>query len=59
MGSGLEFSHSILSPEWNADKTRVDKGSLLDCGRTPVPGDRCAGRSLWGGGWICGSWIWS
>jgi hypothetical protein len=55
MGSDLVYS--ILSPEWNADKTRV--GSLLDCSRTPVPGiDLC--RSESGGGWIYGGgWIWS
>jgi hypothetical protein len=43
MGSDLVYS--ILSPEWNADKTRR-QGSLLDCSRTPVPWN-CAGRSLW------------
>jgi hypothetical protein len=44
MGSDLVYS--ILSPEWNADKTRVDK-VLLDCSRTPVPGiDLCRSESM-------------
>jgi hypothetical protein len=55
---GSDLVYSILSPEWNVDKNLRRQGSLLDCSRTPVPGNRfCAGRSLWrrliyGGGWI-------
>jgi hypothetical protein len=36
MGSDLVYS--ILSPEWNADKTRVDR-FVIDCSRT-VPWNR-------------------
>jgi hypothetical protein len=44
MGSDLVYS--ILSPEWNADKTRVDKVRYWTA-VTPVPWNRFAGRSLW------------
>jgi hypothetical protein len=55
MGSDLVYS--ILSPEWNADKTRVDKVRYWTA-VTPVPWNRC--RSESGGGWIYGGgWIWS
>jgi hypothetical protein len=50
MGSDLVYS--ILSPEWNADKTRVDK-VRLDCSRTPVPRNRFVQVGVYGG------WIWS
>jgi hypothetical protein len=44
MGSDLVYS--ILSPEWNADKTRVDKVRYY-CSRTPVPGiDLCRSESM-------------
>jgi hypothetical protein len=50
MGSDLVYS--ILSPEWNADKTRR-QGSLLDCSRTPVPRNRFVQVGVYGG-WIYG-----
>jgi hypothetical protein len=48
MGSDLVYS--ILSPEWNADKTRVDK--VRYCSRTPVPWNRFVQVGVYGGGWI-------
>jgi hypothetical protein len=53
MGSDLVYS--ILSPEWNADR-RYRQGSLLDCSRTPVPGDRFVQVGVYGG-WIYGAGI--
>jgi hypothetical protein len=44
MGSDLVYS--ILSPEWNADKTRVDKVRYWTA-VTPVPGiDLCRSESM-------------
>jgi hypothetical protein len=43
MGSDLVYS--ILSPEWNADKTRVDKVRYWTA--VARPESICAGRSLW------------
>jgi hypothetical protein len=57
MGSDLVYS--ILSPEWNADKTRVDKVRYWTAVARLFRGiDLC--RSESGGGWIYGGgWIWS
>jgi hypothetical protein len=45
MGSDLVYS--ILSPEWNADKTRVDKVRYWTAVARLFPEIVCAGRSLW------------
>jgi hypothetical protein len=45
MGSDLVYS--ILSPEWNADKTRVDKVRYWTAVARLFLGSICAGRSLW------------
>jgi hypothetical protein len=45
MGSDLVYS--ILSPEWNADKTRVDKVRYWTAVARLFRGIDCAGRSLW------------
>jgi hypothetical protein len=45
MGSDLVYS--ILSPEWNADKTRVDKVRYGLQSHTCSAESICAGRSLW------------
>jgi hypothetical protein len=44
MGSDLVYS--ILSPEWNADKTRVEGRSFLTAVARSME-SICAGRSLW------------
>jgi hypothetical protein len=55
MGSDLVYS--ILSPEWNADKTRVDKVRYWTAVARLFRGIDLAGRL---GGWIYGGgWIWS
>jgi hypothetical protein len=43
-----------LSPEWNADKTRIDKVQAIDRSRTPVPRNRFVQVGVYGGGWIYG-----
>jgi hypothetical protein len=54
MGSDLVYS--ILSPEWNADKTRVDKVRYWIA--RLFHESICAGQVY--GGWIYGGgWIWS
>jgi hypothetical protein len=45
MGSDLVYS--ILSPEWNADKTRVDKVRYWTAVARLFRESICAGRSLW------------
>jgi hypothetical protein len=45
MGSDLVYS--ILSPEWNADKTRVDKVRYWTAVARLFLESICAGRSLW------------
>jgi hypothetical protein len=55
MGSDLVYS--ILSPEWNADKTRVDKVRYWTAVARLFLESICAGR-VWRG-WIYGGWIWS
>jgi hypothetical protein len=45
MGSDLVYS--ILSPEWNADKTRVDKVRYGLQSHACSAESICAGRSLW------------
>jgi hypothetical protein len=45
MGSNLVYS--ILSPEWNADKTRVDKVRYWTAVARLFHKSICAGRSLW------------
>jgi hypothetical protein len=45
MGSDLVYS--ILSPEWNADKTRVDKVRYWTAVARLFQESICAGRSLW------------
>jgi hypothetical protein len=45
MGSDLVYS--ILSPEWNADKTRVDRFVIGLQSHACSTESICAGRSLW------------
>jgi hypothetical protein len=56
MGSDLVYS--ILSPEWNADKTRVDKVRYWTAVARLFRGDRFVQVGVYGG-WIYGGWIWS
>jgi hypothetical protein len=55
MGSDLVYS--ILSPEWNADKTRVDKVRWTAVARLFRGIDLC--RSEWRRLDLWRSWIWS
>jgi hypothetical protein len=57
MGSDLVYS--ILSPEWNADKTRVDKVRYGLQSHACSAESICAGRSLWRSWIYGGGWIWS
>jgi hypothetical protein len=43
---GSDFVYSILSPEWNADKTRIDKVRYWDCSRLFRGIDLCRLESM-------------
>jgi hypothetical protein len=56
MGSDLVYS--ILSPEWNADKTRVDR-FVIGLQSHACSWNRFVQWSLWRSWIYGGGWIWS